>query len=1275
MSSKVKWDRDYWLKNGHANLRLLKKHRNDPEDTLRGMFENRAWKTLRDVMHRYKIRRDRDVAPNETKIPSKWTPERIADLREHRNDDWPVMKARYECSQGRIERIMSIEGISRNRVEQTVWTDEAERILIAAVTESHQFTPHTPEGKRGLKRLWQETATKLNEIGFEGSKKSNSLHKHMEHIDQDRLTELGITEVAAPLSWGMTEEEYAVAKSVAATQVVPNQPGTTAGWWLRLTTEQAQEFLTDYRTDYRVQGHTNADFCKKWSGVVGERVSEQSLGKAARHFGETKNRVQIAHAYKTVGQVEKSIETRITELVQRGALNEEGGAEAMYTTVQQEFQEDIERSQYAFTREKFFLTLNKAIWTDGPKGTLAALTEIVRRDMPLEKFEHYHPHIPIAMVQKKAEWLRGVTNKISRPNILPTPTVPGINRFFSEDALKRWGGFELPETSFANPFTIPTLGKNWDIIVINGANIGLPHDPIIKANVVRRALAEAEYRKVDAVIMMNMVVINTYKAAGPSRVTRALLSGIDVDIDLLDPAYQERVREVISRNAGKESDKIVYITREELLKTVMKGYHKISWRPVGDEEENPTHTVPEYSGPVFITFGPYDSMVIDAATYWTDHYNMLMDQEEARAEQAVAASAYKEVLKQLRALGEERETFDARLQASGDEDEDTRSELSDISSEMEGLSQRAGTLKQELAALTALIQRTRITNINDPRWQRSRRKAIGHMAMLFESIVPNCKVVSLGNVIYKIGNKIVKLHIPGRLTVTDTLLADFTNKYGPAVIREEVADLTIIGSPHALRYAETAREVDAEGQRGSALVCVAPDCIDDVFVREKLKSVVDNQEQFARLVRNEQVKPGVLLVSCINGVISVNPIRIEALAAHERRKKKQPENKPKNIFWLIETDKHVGGKAREAFWKSRGIRFGPGEAFFHMLRQAGYGPDNPPPIHGYAVCDDPTQADHFNAYRQPHPNQMPYWLIEKHLGEIREQSKRARDSRKKDELHAQGVLFALQQFNVRGIDWFGDQLEEFHDGHLKPNIDIFDAILRRTLKSELVLRGISELTPRDRVAIPYDRRDPGMINLGTGNHSLKTVLRHLAEGRILSIFLRDLLRAVPFWNDKDELLEKLVKGPIYGNDFISFGTIQAPGGYEWGLDFRNTPPAMNVNWGDPLLMAIRTDLRRGNYPRIFQKKVALKVYGDKHFYTASVTDHAIYLMGPASTHTDSFGELGFPPNSTGVALVGLPAEGPAAGPILFRPLLFDHIKRFIDGNESLDFDKFLPDPL
>jgi hypothetical protein len=153
-----------------------------------------------------------------------------------------------------------------------------------------------------------------------------------------------------------------------------------------------------------------------------------------------------------------------------------------------------------------------------------------------------------------------------------------------------------------------------------------------------------------------------------------------------------------------------------------------------------------------------------------------------------------------------------------------------------------------------------------------------------------------------------------------------------------------------------------------------------------------------------------------------------------------------------------------------------------------------------------------------------------------------------------------------------------------------------------------------------------------------------------------------------------VRAPLYGNQFIAWGTIQAPGGYEWGVDFRDTPTGA-VNWGDTLLGVIRNDLQRGNYNRIMEGKVTLKLYGDKHFFAFAQTPWAVYHMSAADCHTDLYGERGFPPNNSGMSFVGLPAEGPQSGPVLCRFLPFDHLKRFFENGEKFDWQAFLPDPL
>ena len=68
-------------------------------------------------------------------------------------------------------------------------------------------------------------------------------------------------------------------------------------------------------------------------------------------------------------------------------------------------------------------------------------------------------------------------------------------------------------------------------------------------------------------------------------------------------------------------------------------------------------------------------------------------------------------------------------------------------------------------------------------------------------------------------------------------------------------------------------------------------------------------------------------------------------------------------------------------------------------------------------------------------------------------------------------------------------------------------------------------------------------------------------------------------------------------------------------------------------------------------------------------------MCAAGTHTDPYGERGFPPNNTGVSFVGLPVGGPTAGPILLRTLRVEHVRDYFRKNLKIDWDVFLPNPV
>lgn len=1067
----------------------------------------------------------------------------------------------------------------------------------------------------------------------------------------------------------------------------PGQP-----WWEKLTDGQKEEFLTDYRSDYREEGRTNADFCEKWSKITAMPISNESLTRAARAFGETRNRVQIANAYKTETETQKAITTRMKELIHDNALNRIG-ADALYTQLKQEFESNPATSKYLFAREQFLKMLDAVLWAEGPNGTLTTLIEMMRHSMAAgEKFRQYYPIYTPEIIEEKIQEERGLTNKIQSPDIVTTNTVRGINRFAGEEGFKGGEDFEFPAASASSPFDISVKDpQNWDIMVINALNIGLEHTPIIKENPGVLALAEAEHRKVDAVIASNAIAIDTLKSVGPSKVSRAILSGIGENVDVMDPAYQPIAKRIF---ANHPDDEVVYTTSDEKLRDLMLGCRKVTYRPeekAADHKPDNDKTkliVPMYSGPILIIGGPQEGRLAAAMVYWQIHYYTKLKQNQYVIERKLAQREKTEQEREARKIQAaiSRKTRVLEEETNPDIQQELRDGIETLRRELDETVQLASTFRQNADELARLEARTRMSDVHDLEWKRFRTKALAYLTGLLETHIPNSKVLNLGNAYFKAGDTRIKIHVPKSMHVTDTLLADYVDRYGPEVIRGEMADVVAICHPYPLNYRTTAREVDYEGKRQSvAQICVAPACIDDRLIREKLLSATELPHPAATAVFNEQIAPGVLLISCRDGVVTTTPIPLSALAAHQRKPKiihrtKEPSISEKRIWIGVITDRHVGGRGRE---RNLGIkRFGAPmsveEAVYFSLREYGYTRENPPPIHLLTYNDDPTQGQHFDAHRQPDQKQMRFGEIQKVLLALREKGVKATKSSDKNRIIEQVTSNALRQLDVRGTDWHGDQIEDFCDEQIETNEDLFDAVLRRFVNSGIVIRPISEWEKESYEYRAYDRRDFGAINFGTGNHSLKTVESHFAEGRLYARVLYSLLKNSPYWQNKTDLLRRLIRGPIYGNQFISYGTIQAPGGYEWILDLRNTPAAKGTRWSDPLLFAARTKLRRGNISRISERKMSVCIVGDKHFYTAVLTGNELQVMAPPATRTDLFAEIagGLPPNNTGVAFIGLPAEGPDAGPILLRPLFYQQVRAFIDENpRRFDWEKFLPNPL
>ncbi len=925
----------------------------------------------------------------------------------------------------------------------------------------------------------------------------------------------------------------------------------------------------------------------------------------------------------TARQEQKKLDSRMAELIERGILLEDRGVEKLHQQLSEEFP-GIKLDKRYFKRK-----IEHIIWAHLP-GVDKALQEIVRWNMDVE--EHFCPvyrYIPLDIVKKRAGWHRGITTK-KLSEKTEGATLPGIGRIgldLDDEELKR---FRMPFHSFGNPLRIEVQdSENWSLMFLNGSNIGTRHGSDIVGNISRRALSDAQKREDVAVIATNIIALDMKKTAGPPKVGRSLVFGDNVNPRLIkDPEYRFMVEKIIKDHPV---DEVIYRTPEELVDDILGGWIKISIKP---------DNKPEYKGPVYVILGHNENDLIQAAAYWELRWWTLKTQDMLKAKLRLVRKAKKEAEKK--------------------QDIERYKELEEIENSFQ-----------------SRLNRTKMSSIATQEWHRFYERARAVVVKKIEKAIPNAKVIGQDVAFIEIGGKKLEVHVPPHNKMTDRLLANYANSYGPKNLKESLADIAVICHAWAPQFRMTVREADYDGKRGSSKMFVAPIAVDDAYLKNVLEASTVKDHPLAKAVFSESFKSGVLRLHSVNGVTDADVVPTQALESFKRRssgRKLTYKGGPAYIWAMFGSDAHWGGRSKE-FITSRetGMRLGMTEAVFQMMRRDSLLKKGKMRVHLFASPDDATQGHHFKARTQPHPHQLSPHAIEAEAAKLRLKSQKARTKKEIREILDQIDRLYSFQIEKRGSDYPLEQIIQMMERNIEMNADAYRAILDRFKRAQLIVRGVGEFVNPEGGG--FDTRNCGIIVFGSGNHFERTVEGELAEGPLYAKHLRELLAQFPEWRFKKEILEKLVSAPLYGGEGIGWSTLRVPGGYEYGFEFRSTPTRMS-GWGDPLLGATRNMVQRGNYSRIFNNRLFLSVCGDKHFFGAVATDFAFYHMCGAGTHTDRYGERGFPPNNTGVSFIGMPAGGPDSGPLLVRILPYDVIRDFVQDNpRSFDWEAFLPNPV
>lgn len=1153
---------------------------------------------------------------------------------------------------GRIKALSSIVENLKTREELGPALDASQLFKDMRHITVYMFLQREASRKSPLGNAWKRVPVRPNAIQtyFPDESKHDQLRKDMRTLPTEEfnkkypvwptLSRHLRESIYKSLDTGRDHRLAAIGRNVTHPPASLVPMVTVRNWWLSLPTPRREkfdrEFLGRYRSDYRQPGNTNADIISEWP----EALNYDGLRHAARALSETRNRLQIANE---IGKSTKrnqeitdiwkiqGLEARCRQLVQEGWLTKTGGLQHVLQTVNTEFAVKLGKSSQ-LTKRALVAHLAQLVWTQEIQIDIrrAIRSRLLMDQSQIEEFRtQYYPWIPEKMWKRKVKFFKGLSDANLSANF-----VAGVGRLITDELGPEAERFEFPQNDFAHPLEIPVDG-DWNMPVVNGAHIGIVYDPNIEDNPLRRALSDARKRGAARVVVTNLINLYVKKTAGVGHIYRAQVSGLHIKLEHLPEGYREKAARIMRE---RPDDEVVYQNIAARFLGILDALFKIFNKP--DKKG------PEYTGKVIYPLGYLEEELINEA--------------------ANAELRYIRILNANR-LGTEIQIVNRRV---------AKTERETNWEEVARLELRQRQLSEELAM-------TILTNVSDEDRNRQRRRIRALFVKKVQEVIPNCTVVSQGSINLKIGDKTVKVHIPANVDVTDGHLASYGDGYGAEVFRDTLADLTVICHPYAFNHRLVGREDSKDGQPITKFIRVAPLCLDDAFLRDQLKDATKEMHPIQRCVHNPQFKPGVLLISCINGILSAYSLPIAKLDHFDPPRGSTnfafPYPETKYITWFLNTDNHFGAPDKRYIWdpKER-IHLGATEATIEMMRREGMVNQSDIGIHCTAEMDDATNGDMWfqPRYRQ-WPQEMSIIHIERWLRQLTSDLQRAAERgdmeavrRMTEEINR----VSIAQHYFKGEDFPFAQMEEVYDRHIDPNVDFYSAILGRFVKSGLIIRGVSTIN-----RTMSDMRDLGVHNFPEGNHRISSLDQKDLEGDHVARHLREKLAQLPIWQrylkeHPNFLLEK-VRAPRFGNMTFGWGIMQAPNGFEWGVRVHGSP-ARQSGWSDILAAVVKSDLARGDDTYGLLKHKTITFFGDKHFYAEAETAHITYIMCAAGVRTSQYGSSGgFPPNNTGTAFVSIPAGGPEEGPIIMQMMPHDILRDWFANPQPFNWKKFLPKPV
>lgn len=833
---------------------------------------------------------------------------------------------------------------------------------------------------------------------------------------------------------------------------------------------------------------------------------------------------------------------------------------------------------------------------------------------------------PLWLVQLKYDLLRGVVSAPRRPS---THGMRGINRFDITSALPR----ELPDSSPKEPLHLLADQDiaDIDVAIISSPKLGLPYNPLIEDNLLRCGFAAARKQGAKALVIAGGLFHGDFgKTAGPASLFRHIMEADEIDIQCLAECYQEAASERL------DSLLPIYETAAERLGKRLRGWWKVARRPEyrlnpeTQEHEEVIGEKPEFDGPVFVILAHEDFVLACLMAYYHLNYQRIKDQAVAKAQLRVAAHE----------LDEAQKAF-AKAQWSG---------------ATAYAQSRLDTAQAAFDAAADNDSRTRNTN-----WSRKREQEVFDVALSYliaevERVIPNATVISQNRAYVRFGKSSkVCCFVSGEKG--NPYYAELSS-HGSTQRAGLLPDATIIMHSGAVYPRGTVRaNYLGAVMSGECAFLEAPSLLDTDFIRDATRGIRSTYPAI-RAACDSMYESGMAILRLREGLVPEPKILRASVvrAIAKGQQSRTPKTQPKMVWGVLDTDMHFGGAMRYRMLDHHGLPIGCTEAGLALLARS---EENGLSEAAFFIsCDDGVHGNHFGTHVQAHPNEMTSTA----LRALAEPSLDIIESTTDiEELRASAYMLIRHyawQLDYRGSHNLTGQFTMLSETLMERYLSTFAAIVRRSRKSGVVVRGISHYTGQ-----PFDSRDVGIINLPTGNHGAKTTNYMLLEGVQIAREMRYALRALPGMRNLD--LKRLVQAPLLQRQLEGVGTIQIGRSAPWGLNLMDTPPSRD-SWIDLLHAWVKVNKKRGNITTALDRMPVLHVTGDKHFYCWAHAGGDAYVMGSADTNTDGFANMagGLPPNVFGFDFIGLPADGPDSGPIQTVHLSASELQPYIGHRDK-----------